>query len=75
MLTRYQVTLVISGLAVVCTIIIGLICLDMGLDTSETACSVTYALCAVFWLILKSLVYLYFNEKVGFHLLLDLLIS
>lgn len=61
---EFTVALVISCSAIVFTVGIGVICLDYGMESSELACEATYILCVVFWLAIKSLVCLYFYEKV-----------
>lgn len=61
---EFAVALVISCSSIVFTVGVGVICLDYGMETSELACEVTYILCAIFWLAIKSLVCLYFYEKV-----------
>lgn len=62
---EFAVALVISCFTIVFTVGIGVICLDYGMETSELACEATYILCVIFWLAIKSLVCLYFYEKVN----------
>lgn len=60
------VSLVTTVLAIIFTASVGLVCMriDDGMDTSKSACKATYVLCVVSWLTIKSIVCLYFYEKV-----------
>lgn len=58
------VSLVITVLAIIFTASVGLVCIDDGMNTSKSACKATYVLCVVSWLTIKSIVCLYFYEKV-----------
>lgn len=59
------VSLVITSCAIVFTAAVGLVCIDIGMYTSKSACKATYILCVVLWLAIKSIVCLYFYEKVN----------
>jgi hypothetical protein len=59
------VSVLINFLAIVFTFTMGRLVLDDSTEVSESTCDVVYLVCTIFWPIVKSLVHIYFNEKVN----------
>lgn len=59
------VSVLINFLAIVFTFTMGPLVLDDSKKVSESMCDAAYIVCTIFWPVIKSLVHIYFNEKVN----------